>query len=110
MGRSHAVKVAVVATLIVMTTYVVGVLVFNHAVLHRLTAQADVRLSERLADAGKLTIAGHASAAPSPDGGPGRRRCAHLRLEGEPFGADHGPHVGCAVVPPRDAGERCKHR
>ena len=67
-GRSHAVKVAVVATLIVMTTYVVGVLVFNHAVLHRLTAQADVRLSERLADAGKLTIAGHASAAPSPAG------------------------------------------
>ena len=68
LGRSHAVKVAVVATLIVMATYIAGVLVFNHAVLHRLTAQADVRLSERLADAGKLSIASHASASPSPAG------------------------------------------
>ncbi len=68
LGRSHAVKVAVVATLIVMACYVVGALVFNHAVLHRLTAQADVRLSERLADAGKLTVAGHTSASPSSAG------------------------------------------
>ena len=49
------------ATLIVMACYIVGAIVFNHAVLHRLTAQADVRLSERLADAGKLSIADHAS-------------------------------------------------
>lgn len=61
LGRTHAVKVAIVATMIVMACYIVGALVFNAVVLHRLTVQADVRLSERLADAGNLGMANRVS-------------------------------------------------
>jgi signal transduction histidine kinase len=48
--------VATVATVIVMASYVVVAIVLNLVVVHRLTSQADVRLSERLADAGRLSI------------------------------------------------------
>jgi signal transduction histidine kinase len=54
--RTHAAKVAIAATVIVMACYVVAALVFNLVVIHRLTAQADLRLAERLADVGKLSI------------------------------------------------------
>ena len=41
-----------------MACYVIAAFVLNLVVVHRLTAQADVRLSEKLADAGKLSIIG----------------------------------------------------
>ena len=54
--RTHAAKVAIAATVIVMACYVIAALVLNLVVVHRLTAQADLRLAERLADVGKLSI------------------------------------------------------
>jgi two-component system sensor histidine kinase CiaH len=60
--RTHAAKVAIVATVIVVACYVIGALMFNLVVVHRLTAQADVRLAKRLADIGKLTITGAGTA------------------------------------------------
>jgi signal transduction histidine kinase len=51
--RLHAAKVAAIATAIVMVGYLIAVVVFNILVAHRLTGQADVRLSERLGDARK---------------------------------------------------------
>jgi two-component system sensor histidine kinase CiaH len=63
--RPHAAKVATVATVIVMACYVIAALVLNLVVVHRLTAQADVRLTERLADVGKLSITGPGTTAPS---------------------------------------------
>jgi signal transduction histidine kinase len=56
--RAHAAKVASVATVIVVACYVIGALIFNLVVVHRLTAQADVRLAGRLSDIGKLSITG----------------------------------------------------
>ncbi len=50
-NRSHAAKVAAVATLLVMACYVVAVVVLNLVVVHRLTTEVDVRLSERLVGA-----------------------------------------------------------
>jgi signal transduction histidine kinase/CheY-like chemotaxis protein len=61
--RSHAAKVATIATVIVMGCYVIAALVLNLAVVHRLTSQADVRLAERLSDVGKLSVTGHGTAA-----------------------------------------------
>jgi signal transduction histidine kinase len=61
--RTHAAKVATAATVIVMACYVIAALVLNLVVVHRLTAQADVRLAERLADVGKLSITGVGTAA-----------------------------------------------
>jgi signal transduction histidine kinase len=46
----HAVRVAIVATAVVMTLYVLGVLSLNILVNHRLTATADTRLNQRLAE------------------------------------------------------------
>jgi signal transduction histidine kinase len=66
--RTHASKVATIATVIVMACYVIAVLVLNLVVVHRLTAQADVRLAERLADVGKLSVTGHGTAAVSAHG------------------------------------------
>lgn len=66
--RSHAAKVAVVATVIVMASYVIAALVLNLVVVHRLTAQTDARLSEKLADAGKLSIIGSGTATHFPHG------------------------------------------
>jgi len=56
--RAHAAKVAIVATVIVVACYVIGALIFNLVVVHRLTAQADARLASRLSDIGKLSITG----------------------------------------------------
>ena len=55
-NRSHAAKVAAVATAIVMGCYVIGVIVLNIVVVHRLTTEVDARLSQRLADANRLTL------------------------------------------------------
>ena len=49
--RLHAAKVAAMATGIVMVTYLIAVVVLNIFVVHRLTSQADTRLSERIVDA-----------------------------------------------------------
>ena len=51
--RLHATKVAAVAAVIVLACYLVAVVVLNVFVVHRLTSQADLRLSERLVDAKK---------------------------------------------------------
>lgn len=60
--RSHATKVAIVATVIVMACYVLAALIFNLVVVHRLTAQADARLAAQLVEVGKLNISGNGSA------------------------------------------------
>jgi signal transduction histidine kinase len=49
--RLYAAKVAAMATAAVMVTYLIAVIVLNIFVVHRLTSQADARLSERLVDA-----------------------------------------------------------
>jgi signal transduction histidine kinase len=49
--RLHAARVAAIATVIVMVGYIVAVVVLNVFVVQRLTNQADLRLTERLADA-----------------------------------------------------------
>jgi signal transduction histidine kinase len=56
--RLRAAKVAIVAAAIVMACYLVTVLVFNLVMIHRLTAQADGRLAERLNEVGKFGISG----------------------------------------------------
>ena len=66
--RTHAATVASSATVIVMACYVIAALVLNLVVVHRLTAQADVRLAERLADVGKLSITGAGTAARTTHG------------------------------------------
>lgn len=62
-NRSHAAKVAAVATTIVMGCYVIGVVVLNLSVVNRLTTEVDARLSQRLAAANRLALpvqgAGH---------------------------------------------------
>jgi len=59
--RSHATKVAIVATAIVMACFVFAALVFNLVVVRRLTAQTDVRLAAQLVEVGKLTSSGSGS-------------------------------------------------
>ncbi len=59
--RSHAARVAVVATLVVVALYVVGAEVINVLVAHRLTNEVDVRLVDRLE---------HLRAVPAPVSGP----------------------------------------
>jgi signal transduction histidine kinase len=49
--KAHAAKVAAVATLIVAACYLVGAVVMNVVVVHRLNAEADGRLGDRLSDA-----------------------------------------------------------
>ena len=67
--RSHAVRVAAVATLIVMVAYVVTAVVVNLVVTNHLVSTADARLSDRLTDAqnGALTLSGSTSDAESED-------------------------------------------
>jgi signal transduction histidine kinase len=58
-GRAHrryAVRVAAVATLIVMLAYVVAALVLNLIVTNHLVSTADTRLSDRLKDAQNRTL------------------------------------------------------
>jgi signal transduction histidine kinase len=52
--RSHAVRVAVVATVVVVALYVAGAFVLNAIVVARLTHEVDARLADRLA---KVTLA-----------------------------------------------------
>lgn len=54
--RRHAVRVAAMATLIVLAAYVVAALVLNLAVSHHFTTTTDAQLRERLADAGQGLI------------------------------------------------------
>jgi signal transduction histidine kinase len=56
--RRHAAKVAAGATAVVLICYVVAVVVLNVLVVHRLTAQADARLSEHLVEAQKAAQSG----------------------------------------------------
>lgn len=58
-NRSHAAKVAAVATMLVMACYAMGVVVLNIVVVHRLTTEVDARLSGRLAEANRLTLPVH---------------------------------------------------
>jgi signal transduction histidine kinase len=62
--RLHAARVAAIATIVVMVGYIVAVVVLNVFVVHRLTAQADLRLTERLTDARKDVA--HASTSGTP--------------------------------------------
>ena len=57
-NRSHAAKVAAVATLLVMGCYVIGVVILNIVVIHRLTTEVDGRLSSRLAESEPADPAG----------------------------------------------------
>ncbi|HXQ18551.1 MAG TPA: HAMP domain-containing sensor histidine kinase [Acidimicrobiales bacterium] len=74
-NRTHAARVAAVATALVMACYVIGVLVLNSFVVHRLTHEVDARLSTRLADANRLVLsvpptgASRTNAAPRVDRG-----------------------------------------
>ena len=54
--RRHAVRVAAVATLIVMLAYVVAAVVLNLIVTNHLVSTADTRLSDRLKDAQNRTL------------------------------------------------------
>jgi signal transduction histidine kinase len=60
--RRHAAKVAAAAAAIVVGCYLVGVIVLNQVVLHRLTAEADSRIAAQLVNAGQLTLGGHPAA------------------------------------------------
>ncbi|HXY28889.1 MAG TPA: HAMP domain-containing sensor histidine kinase [Acidimicrobiales bacterium] len=67
--RRHAVRVATMATLIVMAAYVIAALLLNLVVSHHLLATTDARLSDRLDDARQqtLTLPGSGGASESPD-------------------------------------------
>ena len=58
-NRSHAAKVAAVATMLVMACYAMGVVVLNIVVVHRLTTEVDARLSGRLAEVNRLSLPIH---------------------------------------------------
>ncbi len=53
LNRAHAAKVAAITTAVVLVAYVIALIVLNILLVHRLTSQADTRLSERLNDARK---------------------------------------------------------
>jgi len=55
-NRIHAAKVAAVATVFVLACYVIGVVVLNLFVVHRLTTEVDARLSNRLSDTNQSTL------------------------------------------------------
>jgi signal transduction histidine kinase len=63
--RIHAARVAAIATVIVMVGYIVAVVVLNVFVVHRLTSQADLRLTERLTDAQRDIVAASTSGTPT---------------------------------------------
>lgn len=64
--RIHAAKVAAMAAAVVIVAYLVAALVLNALVVHRLTSQADIRLSERLVDAQKEVLRIPKSGIPNP--------------------------------------------
>jgi signal transduction histidine kinase len=65
--RRHAVRVAAVATLIVMAFYVVAAIVLNVIVTNHLISTTDNRLADRLEDARQQTLALPGSSAPDED-------------------------------------------
>lgn len=65
--RRHAVRVAAVATLIVMVFYVVAAIVLNLIVTNHLISTIDNRLADRLEDAQQQTLTLHRSNAPDED-------------------------------------------
>jgi signal transduction histidine kinase len=67
--RRHAVRVAAVATLIVMASYLVAAVVLNLIITNHLVSTADARLSDRLQDVRDRTLAlpGSTSKAESQD-------------------------------------------
>ena len=65
--RRHAVRVAAVATLIVMVFYVVAAIVLNLIVTNHLISTTDKRLADRLEDARQQTLALPGSSAPGGD-------------------------------------------
>jgi two-component system sensor histidine kinase CiaH len=54
--RLHAVRLALVATALVLLVYLVAAVALNAFVVHRLIGQADARLSDRLIDASQPTF------------------------------------------------------
>ncbi len=65
--RRHALRVAAVATLIVMVFYVVAAIVLNLIVTNHLISTTDNRLADRLEDTKQQTLALHRSSAPDED-------------------------------------------
>ncbi len=65
--RRHAVRVAAVATLIVMVFYVLAAIVLNLIVTNHLISTTDNRLADRLEDARQQTLALHRSSPPDED-------------------------------------------
>ena len=65
--RRHAVRVAAVATLVVMMFYVIAAIVLNLIVTNHLITTTDHRLADRLGDARQQTLALHGSSAPNDD-------------------------------------------
>ena len=54
--RRHAIRVAAIATLVVLACYVVAALVLNALVTNHLAATTDARLADHLHDAGRQTL------------------------------------------------------
>ena len=52
----HAARVAIAASVVVVACYTLCILALNHFVSHRLTAEADSRLSGQLASVGRLDL------------------------------------------------------
>ncbi|MGA2931224.1 MAG: hypothetical protein ABSE98_03945, partial [Acidimicrobiales bacterium] len=67
--RRHAVRVAAVATLIVMIGYVIAAVVLNLIVTNHLVGSTDARLADRLEDASQqtLTLPGSSTPEQKPD-------------------------------------------
>ncbi len=67
--RRHAVRVAAVATLIVMVGYVIAAIVLNLIVTNHLVGNTDARLADRLEDASQqtLTLPGSSTPEQKPD-------------------------------------------
>ncbi len=69
--RRHAARVAATAAGVVVVCYVVGAIVLNQVLVHRLTSEADGRIAAQLVDAGQLTLrpsSGAGGEAAHPDG------------------------------------------
>ncbi len=64
--RFHAVRLALMATAIVLFTYLVAIIALDAFVVHRLIGQADVRLSSRLVSASQPTFEVPASSPQPP--------------------------------------------
>lgn len=65
--RHHAARVATIATIVVIGAYVLAVGTLNLVVVQRLTAQADARLSQRLAEVPTSSLPASEPSSPSGD-------------------------------------------